>query len=317
MKEQIELKQLDLRYEHYRLKSPGSEKILIASIVESGIREPLQGVNKEDKRILLNGFKRYRCAKRLGIGIVPYMPLGDDEVDGIIALLRISNTKSLSILEQAILIDELITVYKLCNADIAGLLEKSKSWVSVRAGIIKEMSDLVREKIFNGEFPVYSYMYTLRQFMRINSIGKKEIDEFVGAVSGKNLSLRDIEILANGYFKGGENIRQQIRDGNLLWGLSRLKESSIKTNGCSEIEQKMLKDLEIVQKYMQRVISRSKDDRFETDTFYAQAGLLTSGILRIINLFSKAIGHVYDISGQTKNNLPSTSGGHGNKNDCA
>jgi predicted transcriptional regulator len=195
MKEQIEIESLDLRFEHHRLKSPGAEKVLLASILESGIRDPLQGVNKEGSRILLNGFKRYRCAKKLNIGIVPYMSLGNDEAYGIIELLRISNTKSFSILEQAILIDELNSIYKMCNSDIAAILEKSKSWVSVRMGIIRQMSALVREKVFNGEFPVYSYMYTVRQFMRINSIKKEEIDQFVSAVSGKGLSLRDIDIM--------------------------------------------------------------------------------------------------------------------------
>ncbi|RZB35720.1 MAG: hypothetical protein SRB2_02847 [Desulfobacteraceae bacterium Eth-SRB2] len=55
---------------------------------------------------------------------------------------------------------------------------------------------------FSGHFPVYAYMYTLRPFIRMNGINKKEVDIFVSSVAGKNLSIRDIEILAHGYFKG-------------------------------------------------------------------------------------------------------------------
>ena len=83
-------------------------------------------------RILLDGFKRYRCAKKLAIEIVPYFSLGNDEAFGIIELIRLSNSKSLNILEQSKLIDELKTVHRMCPSDIAKLLEKSKSWVSVR-----------------------------------------------------------------------------------------------------------------------------------------------------------------------------------------
>jgi len=119
MIEQIEISSLDLRYESYRMKSPGAEKVMLGSISENGIRDPLQGVSTNKARILLNGFKRYRCAKRLGIGIVPYCSLGSDEALGIIELLRISNSMSLSILEQAKLIDELKTVHKMCNGEIA------------------------------------------------------------------------------------------------------------------------------------------------------------------------------------------------------
>ena len=127
MAEQIEISSLDLRYEAYRLRSPGAEKTLLASILENGIRDPFQGVDTDGCRILLDGFKRYRCALRLSIGIVPYWSLGDDEASGLIELLRASNARGLSILEQARLIDELKTVHQMSTAEIAGLLEKSKA----------------------------------------------------------------------------------------------------------------------------------------------------------------------------------------------
>ena len=136
MVEQVEIYSLDKRYEGHRIRSAVTEKALLLSISANGIREPLAGVGDAGGRILLDGFKRLRCAKKLHIGIVPYLSLADDEPVGIIELIRISNAKSLSILEQARLIDELINVHQMTNAEIAGLLERSKAWVGVRAGII-------------------------------------------------------------------------------------------------------------------------------------------------------------------------------------
>ena len=300
---QVEISSFDLRYEHCRLRSKVTEKALLSSMLDQGIRDPLQGVETEGGcRILLDGFKRYRCARKLSIGIVPYHCLGKDEAFGIITLLRIANAKSLNILEQARLIDELKTNHRMSASEIARLLEKSKAWVSVRAGITNEMSKCVAENIFGGKFPVYSFMYTLRQFMRINSVKKEEIDDFVKSVSGKGLSIRDIETLATGYFKGGEDIRQQIRNGNIRWGLSRLKDTSV-TKDCTQVEQRMLKDLEIVQKYMRRVINKSKDNRYKTGSFYAQVNVLTGGILRQMNIFSRSIKEFHDKSGQTSSDL--------------
>ncbi len=301
---QVEISSFDLRYEHCRLRSKVTEKALLSSMLDQGIRDPLLGVETEGGcRILLDGFKRYRCAKKLSIGIVPYHCLGNDEVFGIVELIRISNAKSLSILEQARLIDELKTNHRMSASEIARLLEKSKAWVSVRAGITNEMSKCVAENIFGGKFPVYSFMYTLRQFMRINSVKKEEIDDFVKSVSGKGLSIRDIETLATGYFKGGEDIRQQIRNGNIRWGLSLLKDTSV-TKDCTQVEQGMLRDLEITQKYMRRVINKSKDNRYKTGSFYAQANVLTGGILRQMNMFSRSIKEFHDKSGQTSSDLP-------------
>jgi hypothetical protein len=296
MVDQVEICSLDLRYEGYRIRSVGAEKALLLSISTHGIREPLAGVDKADQRILLDGFKRYRCAIKLNIGIVPYLSLAGDEPAGIVELMRISNAKSLSILEQARLIDELINVHQMCNAEIASLLERSKAWVSVRSGIISQMSQSVMDKIFNGQFPVYSFMYTLRQFMRLNGVRKAEVDDFVNAVAGKHLSTRDIDLLANAFFKGSEEFRQQIKNGNLSWGLKRLKRSYQPGAECTQRERQVLKALEITQKYMQQLILICNDTRLKTNTFYAQANLLSGGILRQLDTFTQTIRQFYDRS---------------------
>jgi len=295
--EQVEISSFDLRFEGYRLRNKSAERILLVSILEKGIQEPLQGVDFEHGRILLNGFKRYRCARELNIHMVPYQSLAEDMEAGIIELLRLSNAKSLSILEQAKMIDELKCVHKMGTGDIAQLLDKSKAWVSVRTGIVKEMSPKTMDRIMNGEFPVYAYMYILRPFIRIK-IKNEEIDEFVDSVAGKGLSIRDIERLARGYFKGSEEFRKQVRDGDIAWALNTLK-APVPESDCSQVECRMLKSLEITQKYMLRVISESRDDRFKSNAFYAQANLLSGGILRQIDAFHKAIGELNDRTRKT------------------
>ena len=59
------------------------------------------------------------------------------------------------------------------------------------------------------------YMYTVRPFMRMNGVAKSEVEDFVVAVSGKKLSVREIEQLAHGYFRGPESFREEIRRGNI------------------------------------------------------------------------------------------------------
>jgi hypothetical protein len=298
MAEQVEIAGLDLRYEGFRMKSPGAEKALLMSIMEKGIRDPLQGVDTKDARILLDGFKRLRCAQKLGIGRAPYVSMGADEVFGIIELIRISNAKSLTILEQARFVDELKSVHKMSTAEIAELLERSKSWVSVRTGIIAEMSNYMLDQIFKGRFPVYSYMYTLRPFIRINGIQNSELDDFVQSVAGKNLSIRNIEILAKGYLRGSEALRKQIKSGHITWALSRLKQSHSTSPGCSPMESAMLRDLEILSRYMQRVVTKTKHSTYKTNTFFAQANLLTGGILRRTDTFLKTIKAFHDRTGK-------------------
>lgn len=306
---EVEISSFDLRYQDYRMRDEKAEQALLCSILNKGIRDPLEGVDTKQKRILLNGFKRYRCAQHLGIQIVPYVSLGSDEAMGIVHLLRLSNARSLNILEQARLIDELKAIHGMSLMDIAQSLERSKAWVSVRAGILNTMSDFVLQKLFKGEFPVYSYMYILRQFMRMNYATKEEIDEFVEATCGKKLSIRDIERLAYGYFRGPDEFREQVRSGNILWGLDIVKEASSPAYEYNEAERGMLKELEIVQKYMQRVIRTSQDTRFTSTSFFAQANLLAGGILSKISIFTHQMREFYDRTGHENNHLSAPQGG--------
>ena len=298
MAKDVELSSLDLRYEDHRMKNAALEERLLASIAQRGIEEPLEGVQLQDASILLNGFKRYRCARKLQLRSVPYASLGDDEVAGIMNLLRISNNRALSILEQAAFIDELSTTGHLSVAEIANELSRSKSWVSMRLGLISEMSAPIRAKLFSGAFPVYSYMYTLRPFMRMNGVSGEEVEQFVMAVSDKDLSVRDIEQLAHGYFRGPDSFRQEILKGNLALPLKRLREMPQNPDGCSEFERVMLRDLEITQKYMQRVMGKSQDSRLKSRPFHAQANLLSAAILSRAPAFNQSLKQLHDRSGQ-------------------
>ena len=115
----LELSLLDLRYEGYRLRQPRQEAALLSAIAQEGIREPLRGVTREGTPIVLDGFKRCRCARTLHLHIVPFASWGSDEVAGILKLLRADRDHALSLLEQARFVDELHTQRGLRPADIA------------------------------------------------------------------------------------------------------------------------------------------------------------------------------------------------------
>lgn len=296
--ENVELSTLDLRYEGHRMKNPALEARLFASITERGVEEALEGVSIDGRRVLLNGFKRLRCARKLRLDSVPYVSLGLDAATGIIAVLRASNQKSLTILEQARFIDDLRSIHKLSVGEIAQTLLRSKSWVTMRLGLLSEMGEAIGEKIFSGAFPVYSYMYTARELMRRGGIERQEIETFVALVSGKRLSIREIEQLAHGYFRGPEWFRGEIQSGNFALALERMRQVPQAPDGCNELERVLLKDFEILGKYMLRVVGKSQDPRIETRAFAAQANLLLGGLLSRLSAFTKALRDLHDRTGQ-------------------
>lgn len=301
---QIEISQIDTHFERFRIKDKNREKSLLTSILQQGIREPLRGVTKpEGQLILLDGFKRLRCCTKLGLHIVPVVSLGNDEAVAILQLIRLSNDKSLSIIEQAALVDELKGTYSMNVREIAHHLECSPAWVSVRLGIVDEMTKAVKEAVFSGRFPFRSYMYTLRQFTRVNNIKKKEVDTFVKLVSGKGLSTRDIETLAHGFFQGGQKLKEQIRQGDINWTLSQMRREAARTSKESlfcELEKRTITDLQLVQKYMERVMYEIGDFRLKTSSAFTTAHLLVEGILGKCDIFIKTLTSFYDQRKQKK-----------------
>jgi ParB/RepB/Spo0J family partition protein len=295
--ENVELTTFDLRYEGHRMRDDAREARILASIVERGIEQPLKGVDTPERRFLLDGFKRYRSAQRLGIGCVPYVCLGEEEAVGIVSLMRVAKDHSLNLLEQAKFIAELLTVHQLSVAEIAEKLHRSKSWVSMRRNLLDSMSEEVERILFRGAFPVYSYMYTLRPFMRMNSAGKEAVERFVKAVAGERLSVRDIELLARSYFGGPPALREAVDQGKWRWSLEQMKGVSEDPDGCNDFERTLLKDLQTLQRAMQRVTLKCHDQRLQSRAFFAEANLLAAGLLSKLPPFLETMREFHDRSG--------------------
>lgn len=304
MNTEVETSQIDRKYESYRMRSAGREKQLLSSIMEKGVEEPLCGVRTTSAvpLLLLDGFKRLRCVEKLKISQVPFLFLGEDETTAILNLLRLSNAKSLTILEQAKLVDELKRIHGLSITQIAKRVDRSAGWVCTRINVLGEMSETVSKEILSGCFPAYSFFYTLRHFRRLNAVSKSEMDDFVKAVSGHGCSTRDIEILAKGYFCGGEKMRNQIRQGDLGWCLGQLKTASggqVGQTKLTDLEARVLRDLELLQSCMGRVTLKLHNGDLKGADFFAQADLLTDGLLSRSQKFFESIRSFNDRTRKT------------------
>jgi hypothetical protein len=292
MVREIELAALCRKYESFRIKNKYREQQLLTSILENGIREPLSCIKKsEEHYILLDGYKRLRCLCKLKLNLVPVTSIGNDDQEAIFQLIIQSNNKSLQTVEQTCFLDELHKQFGLSVTQMADRLSVSPAWVSVRLGILEEMSDVVKQKVFSGDFPVRSYMYTLKPFTRVNN--QQRIDSFVTKVSGKQLSTRDIDTLAYGYFRGGPKVKEQIEQGNLDWTLRTLKGktgSLTQDTSLNSRERSVLSDFELLQKYLHKGIRHLHAPVSATVAFVKNLRLLLGGILSLLKKLEKQIG---------------------------
>ncbi len=292
-------REIDIHFEGCRLKDRKKEELLLTSILEQGLKEPLQCIEKPGGEfILLDGFKRLRCAKKLGIEVVPVASLGEDAACGILQFIRVSAAPGLTVFEQAALVDELNRSYEMGVREIARQLDKSAGWVAMRLGLIESMSPAVKKEILSGRFPVRSYMYTLRMFTRVNTA--KDVNAFVRAVSGKGLSIREIETLAGGYFKGGEKLKEQVLKGNIDWTLRQLRpEEPAPFDGT---EDKALKDLKLAEGCIRRIPYKLADSSLKTEKFLEAAKPFILTILKRLTFFRETLEEFHDYTGGEKKN---------------
>jgi ParB/RepB/Spo0J family partition protein len=299
--ETIELKFLDLRLEQTRTRNSAVEQALMQSIAQHGILDPLYvaGGAHEQEYILLDGFKRYRCARKLGMGMAPSQCIAGDLATGILTVIRRGDYDSgVTALEQAALIEELHQRCGLTIYDIAVQLDRSPSWVSMRLGMLEDLSDFVREKIMSGEFPARAYLYGIKGFTRVNKIGTQQVDTFVGAVSGQGLSTRELFVLSRAYFSGGEAIRRLIGEGKIIRALRLLMEDSqgVDDTALSERERQFIKDLSEISSGMNCIIANAAGMGEGSSSFILYVNLWCSAILRRQEEFSTIIKELYDRS---------------------
>lgn len=315
----IEINSLDLRFEHTRQRDAAIERRLLSSIQERGIEQPLQvSICKDTQQcVLLDGFKRYCCAKKLHMNIIPVCTIGADVADGVLCLLRRESVSRLNILEQAGMIEELHKKYGLSIYAIAVRLERSPSWVNVRLGMIGELSDLVRGKILSGAFPARAYMYGVRVYTRVHKVSFSQVDAFVSAVSGKGLSTRELGVLSRAYFTCGSSMARMIVEGNAQRAIKLLaaQGGAAIDPTLTHDQQLFVNNLKTIANAMAHIIAAASSIKTGAGHYMQYINTWSASIGKNLAAFSRTIKELHDFSGPTNDGahaLQSGSGPQGN-----
>ena len=300
--ETFELNSIDLHLERTRLRDTTAEQSLLDSIAREGILDPVYvvGSTASQQYVLLDGFKRYRCARKLGMGMVPAECVADDIAAGIVAFIRRNEYDSgITVLEQAALIEELHRRCAMSIYDIAQRLDRSPSWVSMRLGVLDDLTPLVRDKLLSGAFPARAYLYGIKGFTRVNNIGKERVDTFVGAVSGKGLTTRELFVLSRAFFTGGSVIERLVLEGDVHRALRLLTGDIAGSDDASlnDHERLFIKDLQSAAAGMSRITAQGGSMNMHNGSFSQYVNLWSAAILKRMREYTATIKELYDRSG--------------------
>jgi ParB/RepB/Spo0J family partition protein len=212
----LELHQLDLRYEKLRAHKPEAERKLVGSLAAIGQQVPVIVVRSETPTqfVLVDGYKRLRALRRLGHDLVgaTCWDLGEAEALVLDRLMRTG--EGATALEQGWLLHELAGRFALSLEDLGRRFARSTSWVSRRLALVEELPEAIQEHVRRGALPAHAAMKHLVPLARANPAACTRL---VAAIAGQGLTNREVGQLYAAWRDGLPAIRDRVLTAPLLF----------------------------------------------------------------------------------------------------
>lgn len=153
---EIPLVKISERFGQLRIINPQADKAMVRSMEKYGQMTPVVVSRiEQDGYELLDGFKRLRAGRALSLSSLDARILNLGIRAGKVAIMQLNCVgKSISSMEEALVVHSLYHEDSLTQVEIATLLGRHKSWVCRRISLIERLSDEVQDSIRLGLLPI-------------------------------------------------------------------------------------------------------------------------------------------------------------------
>lgn len=167
----LEFHQLDLRWEHLRVREPYRQRHLLASLAESGQQTPIIVVVTNDdpeRYLVIDGYKRIAALRQLGRDTIEATawPMGEAEALLLSRSQRMSPRESA--LEQGWLLSEMEQRFRYSLDELARRFDRSVSWVSRRLALVELLPEAVQHYVREGSITAQTAMKYLVPMARVS-----------------------------------------------------------------------------------------------------------------------------------------------------
>jgi ParB family chromosome partitioning protein len=170
----LELHQLDRRYEALRTRSARRERRLLSSLSEVGQQTPIIVVRDSERWVVVDGYKRVRAVHRLGQDVVRATEWALSEAEALLLERTLRGGDADSAIEQGWLVRELMQRFGLGLDELSRRFDRSVSWVSRRLGLVTDLPPAVQEQVRLGAIGAHAamkYLVGARQRERLRGTG--------------------------------------------------------------------------------------------------------------------------------------------------
>jgi len=146
----LQIEELQTSYGRVKCLAPRQIEQMKASLTAHGQLTALLVARRQDRLELIDGFKRHRAAQQMQWSLLRVTSIEVDEPGQWAAMLALNRAQqSMSVLEEALVLREMLASGT-TQSQIGQLLNRHKSWVSRRIGLLERLHPELVEQIRDG-----------------------------------------------------------------------------------------------------------------------------------------------------------------------
>ena len=154
-----------------------------------------------------------RSLKKLARDVVEAARLDLEECEALVMIRLMRAGEGETAVEQAWLLDELVTRFGVSQEQLARRFDRSVSWVSRRLGLVRELPDSVQELVRRGEIVAHAAVKYLVPLARAK---RSDCELLAPAIAAARLSSRDVGLLYGAWRDGSAKTRERLRSQPLV-----------------------------------------------------------------------------------------------------
>lgn len=207
---QLELHQLDRRWEHLRARDPHRQRRLLASLADSGQQTPIVVVLSKDNReryLVIDGYKRVAALELLGRDTVEATVWSMSEAEALLLSRSLRFSPQESALEQGWLLVEMEQGFGYRLDELARRFDRSVSWVSRRLALVELLPEAIQQQVREGKLSAQVAMKYLAPVARVNA---DDCTRMAAAFVAHHCDTRQAGQLYSAWRKGTRVVRERI-----------------------------------------------------------------------------------------------------------
>jgi ParB family chromosome partitioning protein len=202
---EVEWHQLDLRYQMMRKHTRGMREHLMLSLHRYGLLVPIVLI-ASDPWIVIDGYLRISALKALGFDTVRASVSELPAAEALVAQYTNNTARPWDALEEARLLQELISSHHYSQAQVASRLGKSEAWVSHRLQLITQ-PEFITEAVYQGYLSVWTASRLMVPFARANEEHARQLIHYL---MSKSHSSREIQAFYEHYLRSNKKVREHL-----------------------------------------------------------------------------------------------------------